>query len=266
MRARSAKFVYLALALSLGWTASAHAGEGVIEINQAAATAGGVIPGDAAGFPVTLANGGLGNEPTSYRLTGPLTLSGGDDGIEIIGDNITLDLNGFAIKCILPGPSGQCTGHGVSSSTSANVTVRNGSIEFMEDGVALTGAGARVEDVRAYKNHGNGIHLGADCTVIDSSANDNGINGIVVASGCLVQGNTANNNGQSTNNTAGDGIDTTVGCNVTGNTVRTNEGRGLNLSTATGYSNNVIQGNTTGTVLNGVSTGQNLCNGLTTCP
>ena len=48
--------------------APARAVDGVIEINQARALAGGVTPGDAAGFPVTITASG------SYRLTGNLTV------------------------------------------------------------------------------------------------------------------------------------------------------------------------------------------------
>ena len=51
------------------WLASpapALAVDGVIEINQARALAGGVTPGDTAGFPVSL------NDSGSYRLTSDL--------------------------------------------------------------------------------------------------------------------------------------------------------------------------------------------------
>jgi hypothetical protein len=43
--------------------------DGVIEINQSRALAGGVTPGDAPGFPVTISARG------SYRLTGNLDLT-----------------------------------------------------------------------------------------------------------------------------------------------------------------------------------------------
>ena len=63
---------YLALMLTLGLAHSAAAVDGVIEINQAKALAGGVTTTDAAGFPVTLDASG------SYRLTGDLTLASAD--------------------------------------------------------------------------------------------------------------------------------------------------------------------------------------------
>jgi len=266
MRRPNGKLTCLAIAIALGWTAEAYAGDGVIEINEAAAMAGGVVPGDAPGFPVTITTGTLGGGPISFRLTGTLSFSGNIVAIEIPAgnDNVTIDLNGFGIVCSLPGPSGQC-GTGISS-VANNTTVMNGTISLMQDGVSLTGKGARVERVRAFKNHRYGISAADDCTVIDNLANDNGDNGILVGNGCLVSGNTANNNGQTTGAVTGDGICTGQGCNVTGNTVRNNKGKGLFLNTASGYSNNVISGNFTATVVNGTPTGQNLCNGSTTCP
>jgi hypothetical protein len=77
-----------------------------------------------------------------------------------------------------------------------------------------------------------------------------------------VSGNTANNNKTS-------GICTGLGSNVFGNTVRGNTAFGLNLTPDTGYSQNVITGNTLGTVFNGMPTGLNLCRQggtITTCP
>ena len=50
--------------LLLTGTVPAFAADGVIEINQARAKAGGVTPGDTPLFPVTI------SQPGSYRLTG----------------------------------------------------------------------------------------------------------------------------------------------------------------------------------------------------
>ena len=54
----------LGVALLLGLAGPLYAVEGVIDINQARALAGGVTPGDTPGFPVTVSQSG------SYRLTG----------------------------------------------------------------------------------------------------------------------------------------------------------------------------------------------------
>ena len=59
-----------AFILALG--SSARAVDGVVEINQAKALAGGVTAGDTAGFPATISQSG------SYRLTGNLTVPDAD--------------------------------------------------------------------------------------------------------------------------------------------------------------------------------------------
>ncbi len=85
--------LYALLLLALAGPALAV--DGVIEINDAAAQAGDVTSGDLAGYPVTLSQTG------SYRLTGDLGVSGTNiNVVEITSDNVTLDLNGFTIRCL----------------------------------------------------------------------------------------------------------------------------------------------------------------------
>jgi hypothetical protein len=99
----------------------ARAVDGVIEINQELALAGGITPGDAPGFPVSL------TLPGSYRLTGNLDISAQPSAenltaIEILSSFVTLDRNGFALlgPTISSGsPTSSCsplgTGDGISS-------------------------------------------------------------------------------------------------------------------------------------------------------
>ena len=69
-------FLFSTLALATAMLpGQALAVDGVIEINQARALAGGVTAGDSAGFPVTLSASG------SYRLTGNLTVPSSTSGI-----------------------------------------------------------------------------------------------------------------------------------------------------------------------------------------
>ncbi len=77
--------------LALVLARPAFAVDGVIEINQARATAGSVTAGDTPGFPVSI------NATGSYRLTGDLNVPAGLDGIDVNSDDVTLDLNGFNI-------------------------------------------------------------------------------------------------------------------------------------------------------------------------
>ncbi len=206
--------------------APALAVDGVIEINSAVVAQ--------SGFPYTI------SAPGSYRLTGNLNnVPSGSDGIDVTADNVTIDLNGFAII----GQSG--SGNGISSSNN-QVTVRNGSVIGMG---------------------GNGIALGNNATVADVQAIGNGGNGIVVGDGSVVQHNTA-----SSNKSVGISI-TGSGGSVIQNTMMNNTSYGLKVKdTTTGIALNVLTGNS-GNSTPGSPTGQlngngtpnelfnNLCNG-----
>jgi len=233
-----------------------HAVDGVIEINQARAEKGGITSADTPGLPVTLSASPTISDlrpPTSFRLTGSLSHSLAGDVIEIVSPNITLDLNGFTILCFL----GPCTGKAVTS-TQANVTVMNGTLRGFAVGAELSGSGARFENLRAIANE-VGLRANNYCLARNNVVTGNTGSGMEVGSGCIVTGNTSSDNG-------GDGICTLGGSNVIGNTVRDNTLFGLNLSAETGYSQNVIGDNAGGTVSGGVSTGDNVCEGSTTCP
>ena len=116
----------LLFALLLTCTAGVvHAVDGVIEINDARAIAGGITAGDAAGYSVSI------NESGSYRLTGNLD-SGSQVAIRISAPDVTLDLNGFTIK-----GDGTPFIDGVSvSGSTPNVEIRNGTIrDFGRHGI-----------------------------------------------------------------------------------------------------------------------------------
>src|SRR5947199_6672479 len=75
-----------------GLSCNLFAVDGVVLIDQNRALAGGVTPGDAPGFPVTISLAG------SYRLSGNLTVPNANTtAISITSDNVTIDLNGFSI-------------------------------------------------------------------------------------------------------------------------------------------------------------------------
>jgi hypothetical protein len=62
-----------------------YAADGVVLIDQNRALAGGVTPGDAPGFPVTISQHG------SYRLSGNLTVSDTNTNVvDIVTDNVPL--------------------------------------------------------------------------------------------------------------------------------------------------------------------------------
>ena len=86
---------------------AAYAVDGVLEINQVCATTNGCFPSDPGGFPVAIAN------PGSYRLTGNLQVpDASTSAITITAEDVTLDLNGFALLGVTT-----CTGDPVTSCT-----------------------------------------------------------------------------------------------------------------------------------------------------
>lgn len=159
--------------------------DGVIEINQAKALAGGVTPGDTPGFPVLV------TAPGSYRLTGNLDLrplglpaSANTDAIWIVSSvgGITIDLNGFSIlgPALCDPSNPPCTdtgtGIGVRSNTQNFLEVTNGTVFGMgSHGVSILAG--RVVGLVAESNGGDGIQF--DNGVVEGSqALRNGGNGI----------------------------------------------------------------------------------------
>lgn len=249
------------LALSTLVAAPAMAVDGVIEINQARALAGGVTPGDTPGFPVSLYDSG------SYRLTSDLELlTENTDGIEIRADDITLDLGGFAIRgpvtCqFVAGPDVTCSvlggGEGIYDTISFgndNLVIRNGTVKGVgQNGILLRGARVTIEDVRveqngnfgivvtglfssvrncmAFLNRESGVSTGSSSRVEGCVAHSNGRYGIEAGTATLVIRNAANGN-------AFDGINGSS-LHVAGNSTQGNQQDGIDAD-----GNSSIIGNT----------------------
>lgn len=109
-------------------------------------------------------------------------------------------------------------------------------------------SGSTVSSNTAFRNVGDGISVGGGSTVSNNTVQQNGNEGISASSGVTLIGNTAYDNGDATFPTTDHGISCNFGCIVRGNTVRLNGGFGLSLGTDSAYSDNVVTGNTTGTV------------------
>src|SRR5437867_12943127 len=101
-------------------SSSLYAVDGVVLIDQNRALAGGVTPGDAPGFPVVI------NTPGIYKLASNLVVPNENTtAIQINVDNVTIDMNGFAILgpnvCATAGihPAQPCTrpgtGYGIDA-------------------------------------------------------------------------------------------------------------------------------------------------------
>lgn len=176
----------------------AHAVDGIIEINQAKAIAGGVTLTDTPQFPVTLDSSG------SYRLTSNLDLTYLDPeiaknttAIVVSGSNTvaTIDLNGFAIigptfcglSCTPTGGSGQAI---TSGSSDQYIILRNGFIR----GMGSVGTGffnALIENVTSEHNGGAAFFIQGG-VVRNSVANRNASG--IDAPGSFVTGTSSRNN------------------------------------------------------------------------
>ena len=281
------RFTLLITALLFTLSGAARAADGAIEINQARATAGGITASDAPGFPVTI------DAPGTYQLTGNLTLTQADGGvntsvINISADRVTLDLNGFRIQhfqSCTGAPPFSCSFSGLGSgiqSTNADVRIANGTVSgAVADGIAL-GIRARIQDVRVRGCGGNGISVGEGSHVVDASSLLNFGDGVLGGPRVTVSGNLAsrNGNGISTqgasvitgnvvNENRGAGIRTNLGSfggsRLLENVAEDNIGLGLILATDDAYGRNVLTSNLGLQVSGGVQIGLNRCDtGL--CP
>jgi hypothetical protein len=287
------------LALSLAAIAGpVSAIDGVIEINQASALAGGVTPTDTPGLPVTI------DSPGSYRLTGSLVASPGQTNVHAIvvttAAGVTIDLNGF----VLQGPSvcsnlQACTPAGTARGIDANgpaVRVRNGTVRGFPGGGLVLGVQTRIDEVHAIGNGGDGIrvqdfaivtacsvstnvahgiHAGMSSTLDRNTADTNGGNGIQTGVGSLITRNaTAGNaigiaaggtsivsqNSARANTSVGIAC---TGCSLVANSAHGNNGVGFQLDSSSGYAQSVLRANNGGSdqpqVEGGIDFGQNLC-------
>lgn len=292
--------------VGLGLAAPLLASDGVLQINQACATNEGCFPGDSPGFPVTI------TQPGSYRLTGDLTVSAnGVSGITISSDSVALDLGGFTIS----GPV-VCTGFGstiacpndygatgVDASESRQVSIRNGVIRGLEEGVEASKADCRIVELDATSNADDGVrtsscdiaHVNAGSnghdgfnlgvgTLSDVTATYNGSVGIDLIGGVIKNSFFVSNGGSGAKAIATLLKDTFFGFNngngiegakvsVLDCVIEENEGWGLDVLANSGavYSGNQFLENTSGSVhaesgATATEIGTNFCGTNTTCP
>lgn len=159
----------------------AGAADGVVEINQARALAGGVTATDAPGFPVTI------DAPGSYILTGDLVVADSSAAaVDVTANHVTLDLNGFRVEGVPSSAGGTATG---IVGTGSLMTLRNGFVQsFGSHGVHLSGVGeSRIEGIRAFSNGGTGIKCGPACVLADSHVRYSGADGIECEGNCEVR-------------------------------------------------------------------------------
>lgn len=192
----------------------------------------------------------------SYYLTGPLTVSGLDNAIEVLAPNVTIDLNGYTIAGSTLFGSPQRGILLANTAVDAVLTVRNGTITgFVDAGLRSTrtsqsvilrdaafvgnSIGALVPgDVDAascsfLRNTSTGLTGGRASIVRDSRAIDNGFTGIAIntgrVEGCVVEGN------------ASDGI--AVGVNDDGVSIARNNVSNMNAGFGLSGLNAIVEGN-----------------------
>jgi hypothetical protein len=210
---------------------SAHAVDGVLEINQTCGAGPGCFAGDTAGFPVQITARG------SYRLTSNLTPPNQNvTMISINASDVTVDLNGFAIQGTNTFFGTSCSasgsGIGVLSASVTGVALVNGAVRGMgSHGVDLSSSSAdRIDRVIAEHNCGIGIRVGNASIVTHSEANNSGNQGFGLSSTIRVSDCSAQVNG-------GDGINApSGGVSIAGCITRSNGGSGMRLDqTASGF-------------------------------
>lgn len=214
-----------------------HAADGAVYIDQNRVQVGGVTPGDAPGFPVTISQSG------SYRLSGNLTVNDlNTTAIQITADFVTLDLNGFSIAgpaictagtattCPAPGTGDGVLSGGDQAPVPRGVRILNGSVRGMgRIGIKLSGSGSVVERVTVDSNAGGGMSVAG--AVIQSAATQNGSFGIIADT---VRDSTAQQN-------SGDGIILGINGGVaTGNVSALNGGFGMAVQFGTASSNTLF--------------------------
>lgn len=218
---------------------AAFAADGVFQISQTCASFG-CFTGDSGGLPVTI------TQPGSYLLTSNVTANTAEEiVITVSADDVTINLNGFAIlgPITCGGSPTACSAQ--SSSVNTGTGVRASGVE------RLTVHNGRVVGVGGYGIHVPGANSAA---VYDVTLAENGRGGLVIQRG-IVHDVVSELNG-------GAGISTTFGTvHVRDSVVRGNLGFGLG---AGGYCSGLVsENNTSGT--NCIALGPNQCETPTSC-
>jgi parallel beta-helix repeat protein len=166
-------------------------------------------PIDAAHTPGDASNQFIISAPGSYYLTGNITGVSGKNGIWINADNVTLNLNGFALIGTL-GTLNGITGPIFTIPVShRNLRVYNGTVDFWYgSGIDCQGASnSQFDHLRVSQNNGYGLICGDGSVLSSCSAEANGFQGLATGNRSSLTGCTSADNGF-------DGIDTGNYCTI----------------------------------------------------
>lgn len=158
--------------------------------------------------------------PGSYYFTGNLVGTAGTNGITVLTDGVSIDLNGFA----LIGKQGSSNGVFMAASV-RTLSVRNGTVKsWGRAGIeAVNASNCQFTDLRVDSNGGIGIDSGNGAITTKCSAISNGGIGISGGNGSVIKDCTAQSN-------AGAGINGYFGCTITGCAAQSNTGVGISAS------------------------------------
>ena len=170
------------------------------------------------------------SESGSYYLVANLTGVTGLNGISVQADNVTLDMNGFALVGQAASLQGVVVNPGQQNFSIFNGTIRS----WGGNGLNVGAANSRVERLRVSNNGGVGLRAGDNSMVSDCAISANGGDGIQVSSFCIVQNNSCYTNGTA-------GIHATgTGNRIEANNLTANAGYGILVD---GAGNLVIRNN-----------------------
>ena len=226
MIARSTVLILLIAAAALALSGvAASALDGEVLISQSAATAGGVTPGDAAGFPITISRTG------KYKLIGNLNVPAGTDGFVVTADNVTIDFNGFRMA------NGR---FGVNAAGADGLTVLNGTITNFSSNAIRARGFAVVQDMQVVNNGLMGVKLDNNGRVIRSTISGNHSVNVYCVSRCLI----AHNVISASETETGVGLYTAAGGHlVLDNVITDNVAMAIYTEGEMAYANNTITGN-----------------------
>ena len=184
----------------------------------------------------------------SYYLTANLTASGSTAGITISADNVTLDLNGFAL---VGGGSGNVTGINVPAAQK-NILIRNGTVRSWTNGGinASNATNSVIQGIRLSNNTAPsaffnvaGLSVGNGSTVKDCLVAQNAnSHGISVGNACAVSGCVARAN------SGGVGIRALDSCYVVGN-ISDSNGTGIVVGSGNRIESNSCTSNASAGIL-----------------
>ncbi|MDF1696949.1 MAG: right-handed parallel beta-helix repeat-containing protein [Saprospiraceae bacterium] len=180
-------------------------------------------------------------EPGHYYLRNSIVETGSfySVAIRIDSDNVTLDLNGFAI---IAGSNNALNGIRVFGSHNT-IVIKNGIVRgFGDDGIrAEVADGSTFKNLQLYDNDDDGLNVGDNCIVADCIAINNGYNGIKALDGNIIRDCNTSQNGKDgievwdasivynciSFKNAENGIEAKYGCRVEGCTVYDNSEYGI---------------------------------------